>query len=103
MTFCEEGVQECIIITEYESSEKNRYTCALYICTYVVSVFNAGVNELVEFINAIPTFSKKDLIKFSDLELWERIWRHCLRVTALKTAAPPDMSPEIEKLVKRVD
>lgn len=63
--------------------------------------FNANSNELVEYISAPPaSFSKAELLHFTELDLWERIWRYTLRLIALKTADPPDLSRETKDALK---
>ncbi|MCB0706793.1 MAG: ATP-binding protein [Saprospiraceae bacterium] len=62
--------------------------------------FNANSNELVEYLTASPpSFSKDELLKFKSLDLWERIWRYCLRIIALKTADLTEVSKEVRPLL----
>ena len=63
--------------------------------------YNVNNKELVEYLTASTgIYSKEKLIQFKELDLWERIWRHCLRAMALKVAAPPGLSEKVRELIE---
>ncbi len=66
--------------------------------------FNANERELIEYVAFYPGyFSRENLLEYNKLSLWESIWRHCLRVMALRIADPEDLSVEVRKLIEKTD